>query len=211
MKKAAIMAIAMLFFSTMIFGQTADELREIPIPAEVVESNELNVSYHLTKEQVLPLYREAIQRWVDIGHDRSEFAGIRVRIVDFNGSNMLGYYEYEPNLMKLDYNAGGGGWYIDPTPHYDEEYFVYNGRQYGRTPNVRGHRDLLSIITHELGHHLGYQHGNGTAVMEAKVYAGQRQLRIRPEKSKLPPEPPSPALRQEQAMKAPLPLPPQEN
>ena len=52
------------------------------------------------------------------------------------------------NLITVDRNAAGRGWFIDPTPWEDSEYVL------GQTPPGV---DLLTVVMHEMGHALGYQ------------------------------------------------------
>ena len=55
--------------------------------------------------------------------------------------------------VRVDTDGAGYGWFIDPTPLSDEEFSI-------ASPNwpdssALGRIDLLTVILHELGHHLG--------------------------------------------------------
>jgi len=67
---------------------------------------------------------------------------------------------------RLDLNAAGWGWFVDPTPHDDSEF---------RKPGDQGeqkHMDLLTVLMHEMGHVLGLDHDDG--VMQETLDAGTR-------------------------------------
>src|SRR5207245_9031697 len=73
------------------------------------------------------------------------------------------------NTIWLDDNAAGWGWFVDPTPGEDSEF---------TTPGNQGeqHRmDLLTVVMHEMGHVLGYEH-EATGVMQDTLSAGVREL-----------------------------------
>jgi Matrixin len=73
------------------------------------------------------------------------------------------------NTIWIDRNAARRGWYIDSTPNSDLEFVAGT--------NVRG-VDLLSVIGHELGHFLGFDHVDDSqvAVMHEKLRPGVRLL-----------------------------------
>ena len=53
------------------------------------------------------------------------------------------------SAVLLDTDAGGHGWFVDPTPATDEEFIA------GVAPKgspAHGKMDLLSVLSHEMGH-----------------------------------------------------------
>jgi hypothetical protein len=71
--------------------------------------------------------------------------------------------------IYLDDKAAGWGWFVDPTPWEDSEF---------TTPGNQGeqHRmDLLTVLEHELGHLLGFDH-QATGVMEDTLATGARRV-----------------------------------
>lgn len=58
-----------------------------------------------------------------------------------------------PGVILLDVDAAGIGWFVDPTPAADEEFD--NETLAAVDVEARRGVDLLSVLLHELGHHLG--------------------------------------------------------
>lgn len=118
----------------------------------------------LATAQIQPLVLEAISRWTTAGVDVSAVLNLDVRIANLGGST-LGLAS--GNTIWLDDDAAGWGWFVDPTPWDDSEF---------STPGDQGeqHRmDLLSVLMHELGHGLGYEHTED-GVMQETLSAGER-------------------------------------
>lgn len=118
----------------------------------------------LSAEQVTPLVTEARARWQAAGVDTSAVAGIDIRIADLDGTT-LGLAS--GNIIWIDMNAAGWGWFVDPTPWDDSEF---------TTPGDQGEQnrmDLLTVLMHELGHVLGHEHDEG-GVMAETLTAGTR-------------------------------------
>lgn len=69
--------------------------------------------------------------------------------------------------VVIDVNAAGFGWYVDPTPH-------------DQTDDVIGARmDLLTTVTHEIGHVLGYEDSysqtDASDIMFGRLGVGERR------------------------------------
>jgi hypothetical protein len=61
----------------------------------------------------------------------------------------------------LDANAAGWGWFVDATPGDNSEF---------TTPGDQGEKrrmDLLTVLAHEIGHLLGYDHAEDGVMQEA--------------------------------------------
>lgn len=119
----------------------------------------------LSAAQVIPLLTEALARWQAAGVDTSALHGIDIRIADLGG-NMLG--QASGHTITLDLNAAGWGWFVDRTPHSDSE-FTRLGNQ-GEKHRI----DLLTVLEHELGHLLGFEHQE-TGVMDDTLATGTRK------------------------------------
>src|SRR5262249_44702770 len=107
------------------------------------------VNETLRADQVQPLLAEALARWQAAGMDTTRLSGVQILITNLPGSQ-LGLAS--GTTIYLDANAAGWGWFVDPTPHDDSEF---------TTPGDQGERnrmDLLTVLEHELGHLLGFEH-----------------------------------------------------
>lgn len=120
----------------------------------------------VTLTQLQPLLVEAISRWKSAGFDVTLLKGINLQIADLPG-NTLG--QAQGNTITLDTNAAGWGWFVDKTPGNDSE-FRTRGNQ-----GEQGSMDLLTVLEHEVGHMLGYDHQQ-SGVMVDTLFAGIRRL-----------------------------------
>jgi len=118
----------------------------------------------LTAVEATPLLTEAVARWQAAGADVSGLTSIDVRVADLGGTT-LGMAS--GNTIWLDVNAAGWGWFVDPTPQDNTEF---------TTPGNQGEQnrmDLLTVLEHEVGHLLGFEH-DASGVMTETLAAGTR-------------------------------------
>jgi hypothetical protein len=137
---------------------TGDHLTAAAIAAN--PTNEM-----LNADEVQPLLTEARARWQGAGVDISGLGPIDIRIADLPGST-LG--QAVGRTIWIDSNAAGWGWFVDVTPGDDSEF---------TTPGDQGEQnrmDLLTVLEHELGHVLGYEHEE-SGVMIDTLPAGTRR------------------------------------
>ena len=77
---------------------------------------------------------------------------IRFQVVDLEG---LSLGRAVDATIFIDIDAAGHGWFIDKTP--SDNHDVIDGM------------DLLTVVMHEIGHVLGYVHGDFDLMMAPKV------------------------------------------
>ncbi len=129
----------------------------------------------LTAADLQPIVAAAIDRWAAAGLDAARLDLLRhatVTIADLGGP-YLGLADASARAVRIDDDAAGWSWFVDPTPRDDAEF---------RTPGdlrVRGRMDLLSAVSHELGHLIGldddHDAGHAADVMGDSLIAGTRR------------------------------------
>jgi hypothetical protein len=108
--------------------------------------------------------------------------GVNVEVVDLGGlvlARVIG------NTIFIDDDAAGHGWFVDATPSDDSEFDIRAGDGLKAAPSsdAYGRMDLLSALTHELGHVAGLTHDDGFAFMSSVLEAG---VRLAPTGSAIP-------------------------
>jgi hypothetical protein len=128
---------------------------------------------------VEPLLAAAREDWAQSGLATSEqlamASGVKIEIIDLPGS-LLG--EVEGNTMYLDLDAAGYGWFVDLSPANDNEFARDANGNLVAIPDgpAAGRIDLLSVVLHELGHVMGFDHADGSEgdVLSPILDAGER-------------------------------------
>jgi hypothetical protein len=84
---------------------------------------------------------------------------VSVRIADLPGTYLgLAY----PDLVLIDSDAAGHGWFVDSTPETDDDLDP-------------ARIDLLTVLAHELGHVLGLEDLDDGSLMDGQLSAGVRR------------------------------------
>ena len=144
----------------------------------------VNNDFTVLTESVLdPIVLEAKQRWLASGLVDAQGMAIldqlTIRFEDLDGLALAVEYD---NLIILDIDAASWGWFVDETASEDEE-FLSDGQAGLLAMNgsaAEGHMDLLTVISHEIGHALGYSHTDvedgELSLMDATLKAGVREV-----------------------------------
>jgi hypothetical protein len=138
----------------------------------------------LTLAELAPIVVEAEGLWVAAGASPAALAA-DVEIADLsNGSaGQAPVIGYTNGTVLIDAHAGGFGWFIDPTPADNNEFrFTGSATDLWATPGspAYGRMDLLTVVTHELGHVLGLPDLPGPEsthdIMAQVLSLGERRL-----------------------------------
>ncbi|HSC16539.1 MAG TPA: hypothetical protein VLI71_15540 [Gammaproteobacteria bacterium] len=125
----------------------------------------------LNMYQVNAVLETAIADWRSAGvlGDR-DLSSINVVIRDLPGL-VLG--RFEDDTLYLDTDAAGYGWFVDATPGDGAEFALTPQGLVAQSGRAASSIDLLSVIRHELGHALGFDH-DGDGVRAESLTQGRR-------------------------------------
>ncbi len=101
-------------------------------------------------------------------------AGVSVEVTNLPGK-LLGA-EADGRIL-IDDDAAGYGWFVDPTPHQDEEFAISVREELTAVQGTAavGRADLLTAVMHEMGHALGFEHCDD-GLMAETLSPGVRSL-----------------------------------
>ena len=140
---------------------------------------------HLSQAELDSVVAAAIGEWAAAGASGTQLAALHAMtfaVTDLP-DNIIG--EQLPGTILIDTNAAGHGWYIDPTPADNSEFTNAQnaaGTDLLTDPSnaAAGHMDLLTAVTHELGHMLGLPDssapGDVNDLMYINLVDGERKL-----------------------------------
>jgi hypothetical protein len=111
---------------------------------------------NLTQAQLQPVVTRAIAQLATAGYNVNGLGQVQFHVADLPGS-LLGLTSQ--NTIWIAPNAAGYGWYIDASPSSYAAFTQVTGTnevQAAPGSPAYGHVDLLTVVTHELGHVLGF-------------------------------------------------------
>lgn len=134
----------------------------------------------LSQDQLPSIVNEAVARWAASGMAENVLDQMRSAqfvVSDLNGP-LLG--TEGRNVITIDRDAAGHGWFVDPTPALDEEFarLGQNSQLQAVDPRAVDRMDLLTVVEHELGHAAGLPDLSSAVdnVMSGTLGAGVRRI-----------------------------------
>ena len=131
----------------------------------------------LTESQLYGIATEAVREWLAVAGSGAAVALDQIQFVlqnDLPGDAIA--WSTGDGTIFIDANAAGFGWFVDETPSESSEFRNIDGELIAKQSSPAfGRMDLLTAVLHEIGHLLGYEHGDD-ALMNATLEAGQRKL-----------------------------------
>jgi autotransporter-associated beta strand protein len=118
----------------------------------------------LRERDLAAAWSEAAALWQSTGLtpvEQARLSTVDVQVVDLS-SNVLGWTTADATTVWIDTDAAGYGWTVS------QELRAESGE-----PDVGG-MDLLTVLTHELGHVIGREHSDDHDVMSSSLDAGVR-------------------------------------
>ena len=120
----------------------------------------------LTTSQLQPIVSQAIVEWAAAGITPAQVAALRsTQFVITNLESEGALALTGSNTVQIDSTADGYGWFVDPTV---------------ADQPAAGRMDLLTVVTHELGHILGLPDVSATLLpndlMDTQLPTGMRRL-----------------------------------
>jgi len=162
------------FDSTLI--ETDDPQYGVADPLLAAQSTSSNSATSIEVDVLAPIVEEAKRRLTrELGLSSEDLASLNA--ITFNVADLGDFGELIlgssiGNIITIDDDAAGYGWFVDSTPSADSE-FRANYRS-NEASHIDGQMDLLSVVTHELGHALGLTHESEMSFMTETLDAGQR-------------------------------------
>jgi uncharacterized delta-60 repeat protein len=152
----------------------ANPLELAPTSASAVAAPQM-----VTTADLAPVVSAAIELFAAAGASDAQVARLQqaqVQVGDLAGSILA---LQSGNVITIDTNAAGRGWFVDPTPTDNAE-FQLLGNRLAAIDSVltSGDVDLLTVVAHELGHLLGFpdEDSQSEDLMAAELTIGTRRL-----------------------------------
>jgi len=175
---------------SMGYDETTDQLTQMLLAAnpppgfssEII-SPEFAADTVITNEQLDSIIEQAIVRLSAVGIiTDSSFSSdsLQFQFADFPTGVLA---QVTGEVITVDFNASGFGWFVDPTPTDDIEFSnqMSDGQLIAsQESSAYGKIDLLTVITHEMGHVLGLEDVDSSnddcSLMTAVLGPGARRL-----------------------------------
>lgn len=126
--------------------------QDVPTTTEGADST----ATPITDAELAEIVDAAIDQWAATGLSDADLATLRqvkVSVADLP-DGQLGWATAD--RIVIDDDAAGAGWFVDATPSVNEEFSTSStGQLVAKDATAARRMDLLTVVAHELGHHLG--------------------------------------------------------
>ena len=156
-----------------LYGAPPAPLMAASAPTTIAASNSALAMPSYAELQAIVV--EAKHRWALAGLDAAALAAMDTISFQFDDLDGLGLGQESGTVVLLDSDAAGFGWFVDRTPAGDSEFRLSGGLLTASNAESVGRVDLLSVVSHELGHVAGLEH-QASGVMAATLAAGTRTV-----------------------------------
>ncbi|MBR0869709.1 cadherin repeat domain-containing protein [Bradyrhizobium tropiciagri] len=140
---------------------------------------------HLNQTQLDTIVTAAIAQWAQAGATSAQLAAMHATTFSVSdiGGAVVG--DQTAGHITIDDDAAGHGWFVDPTPADNSEFtHAVNGSStdFLTDPSnaAAGHLDLLTTVSHELGHVIGLPDTTSASdvngLMHISLVDGERRL-----------------------------------
>ena len=141
---------------------TESDVLELPVVTTplLVEGGEGAGAEAISADALPALTEIAIQRWAATGLSAAQLDTLRAAEIQLADLPVGVLGSSRDGRILIDFNAAGHGWFVDPTPEDRSEFEVTVAPTEfaaGANSPAAGSVDLLTVITHEFGHFLGFE------------------------------------------------------
>jgi hypothetical protein len=170
---------------TASFDKVTAKTDDTQVPQSLMASSatvigSANATATISEADLTPLVDEALRGW-SMSEDAALIEALRdleVRIADLPGLELA---RLQDGMITIDADAAGYGWFVDDSPAGSGEFAIRLERNVlAAAPESEafGRMDLLTVVTHEIGHVFGFDHDDAgsIAVMDDDLSAGVRYV-----------------------------------